>query len=73
MTLPRENRLVRFYVQLAETGTRDDNFDRSAVTPEAIIDRAQSIMKPYKLDFKICDWFSVYTVRQHLVNTGVVR
>jgi len=70
MTLPRENRLVRFYVQLAETTTQNVGFDRSAVTAQAIIDRARSIMKPYKLDFNTCDWFSVYTVRPDHVLTS---
>ncbi|THY54156.1 phenol 2-monooxygenase [Aureobasidium pullulans] len=37
MTLPREKGLVRFYVQLAETFDLGDNFDRSKITPDDII------------------------------------
>ncbi|ETI22150.1 hypothetical protein G647_06223 [Cladophialophora carrionii CBS 160.54] len=64
MTFPREDRLVRFYVQLAETGSEGDDFDTSKVTPEMITEKASKILSPYKLSYKHCNWWSVYTVGQ---------
>ncbi|KEQ87219.1 phenol 2-monooxygenase [Aureobasidium pullulans EXF-150] len=69
MTLPREKGLVRFYVQLAETSDLGDNFDRSKITPDDIINTSRKIMQPYTLDYSHCDWFSVYTVGQRLAKT----
>ncbi|KAI2615342.1 FAD binding domain protein [Hypoxylon sp. NC1633] len=63
MTVPRENRLVRLYVQLGETSQGGNLINPKDVTPEMILTRAQRILKPYQIDFKICDWHSVYTVR----------
>ncbi|KAH9821440.1 phenol 2-monooxygenase [Teratosphaeria destructans] len=65
MTVPRENRLVRLYVQMGETAT-DEKFDRSSVTAEKILAKAREAFHPYTLDFRICDWQSVYTVGQRL-------
>ena len=62
MTVPREGRFVRLYVQLAETDRRHGDFDRNSVTPQTILDRARPILAPYTLDFNVCDWQSVYTV-----------
>ncbi|KAK5955572.1 hypothetical protein OHC33_003213 [Knufia fluminis] len=64
MTIPREGRLVRFYVQLAETGGDQDDFDTSKITPETIAEKASKILSPYKLSFSHCDWWSIYTVGQ---------
>lgn len=59
MTVPRENRLNRLYIQLSEEGR---NYDRSQITHELMLKRAQEILKPYSLDFKYCDWWSAYQV-----------
>ncbi|EXJ58879.1 hypothetical protein A1O7_06309 [Cladophialophora yegresii CBS 114405] len=64
MTFPREDRLVRFYVQLAETGSEGDDLDTSKVTPEMITEKASTILSPYKLSYEHCDWWSIYTVGQ---------
>jgi phenol 2-monooxygenase len=69
MTLPREAGLVRFYVQLGESSAEETDFDRSKVTPDDIIKIARKIMQPYTLDYKHCDWFSVYTVGQRLAES----
>ncbi len=63
MTLPREDRLVRFYIQLAETESEED-FDGAAFTPEKMVAQARKVLEPYTLDFEICDWHSVYTVSE---------
>ncbi|OAL20985.1 hypothetical protein AYO22_08405 [Fonsecaea multimorphosa] len=64
MTVPRENRLVRFYIQLAETGSEGDDFDTAKVTLEMIAQKAAKILSPFHLRYEYCDWWSVYTVGQ---------
>ncbi|KAI1759577.1 FAD binding domain-containing protein [Hypoxylon sp. FL1150] len=66
MTVPREDRLVRLYVQLGETARGSNLVKQADVTPEMILEHAQRILKPYTLNFEICDWHSVYTVGQRL-------
>jgi hypothetical protein len=63
MIVPREDRLVRFYVQLTELKVNGGRFDRSQVTPASILAAAKWSIEPYTLDYKICDWWSVYQVR----------
>jgi phenol 2-monooxygenase len=63
MTAPRENRLVRFYLQL----TGDSDLEKKALeqtveSPDAIIQLAQRIMEPYSLKYEHCDWWSIYPV-----------
>jgi len=62
MTLPREGRLIRCYVQLAETGGEEDTFDDKEVSFEDVLSKAQKIFSPYKLESGECEWWSVYTV-----------
>ncbi|KAI4731225.1 phenol 2-monooxygenase [Aureobasidium sp. EXF-10728] len=69
MTLPRENGLVRFYVQLGESSAQGSDFDRSKMTPDDIIKIARKIMHPYTLDYNHCDWVSVYVVGQRLATS----
>ncbi|EMC94079.1 hypothetical protein BAUCODRAFT_124812 [Baudoinia panamericana UAMH 10762] len=67
MTVPREHRLVRLYVQLGETKAGERSSAQSA-TPQTILDQARSVMRPYSLDFRICDWQSVYTIGQRVAS-----
>lgn len=61
MIIPREDGLVRIYCQLSTlTLGSDGRFDRSAITPDTILQTAQRIMRPYKLDYKYRDWWTVY-------------
>ena len=50
MTMPREDRLVRFYIQLAETESEED-FDGDAFTPEKMVEQARKALEPYTLEF----------------------
>ena len=63
MIVPRERRLVRFYIQMDDTS---DNgiLNRSRISPESMLKAAQTIMKPYTLRFRYCEWWSVYRVSQ---------
>ena len=63
MVIPRENRLVRLYIQLKEvTPDASGRADRSKITPESIFGAAQKIIAPYKLDYEYCDWWTAYQV-----------
>ena len=65
MTLPRENRLVRFYIQLKDFLGKEAT-GSSKSSPERLAGMAESIMKPYKLAFTHCDWWSLYHVRVYI-------
>ncbi|PYH47884.1 FAD binding domain protein [Aspergillus saccharolyticus JOP 1030-1] len=71
MTAPRENRLVRFYIH--PKGDKELCNDHSARAEqsqslEELVKTAESLMAPYSLTYKHCDWFSLYTIRQQLVH-----
>ena len=69
MVIPRENKLVRFYIQLIETGTESGKVDRSKINPEMILKSAQKIIAPYKLDFHYIDWWTGYQIGQRMCNS----
>lgn len=63
MVIPRENKLVRLYIQLKEvTPDASGRADRSKITPDSIFKAAQKIISPYKLDYEYCDWWTAYHV-----------
>ncbi|KAG9771661.1 phenol 2-monooxygenase, partial [Aureobasidium melanogenum] len=67
MVIPRENKLVRLYIQLTTTGAeKAGKFDRSTITPELIIQSAQRIMAPYKITYRYCDWWTAYQIGQRV-------
>ena len=65
MVIPRENKLVRFYIQLVETGA-DGKVDRSKISPERILQSAQKIIAPYNLNFHYIDWWTGYQIGQRV-------
>ena len=64
MVIPRENKLVRLYIQLTTTekvggnGEGGAKADRSKINPDVILKAAQRIIAPYKLDYRVLDWVS---------------
>lgn len=68
--VPRENKLVRFYVQLDEVkpDQRSGRVDPSSITPKLIVEAARKIMTPYKLSYKYCEWFTAYQVGRRMGN-----
>ena len=62
MVIPRENKLVRLYIQLTEVNKAGGQVDRSKITPEMILKSAQKILSPYKLTYNYCDWWTAYQV-----------
>ena len=66
MIIPRENKLVRLYIQLNEVNSDGQFVDRSKVTPEIILKAAQKIMSPYELTYSYCDWWTAYQIGQRV-------
>lgn len=64
MTVPRENRLVRFYIHL-EGELKEKALGESRRSPRALVDMAAKIMEPFNLTYRHCDWWSLYTVSVH--------
>ncbi|KAI1339789.1 FAD binding domain-containing protein [Xylariaceae sp. FL0016] len=66
MIIPRENKLVRLYIQLTEVSAGGGRVDRSTITPEMIFSAAKKIISPYKLDYHYCDWWTAYQIGQRV-------
>ncbi|OOQ86494.1 Phenol 2-monooxygenase [Penicillium brasilianum] len=67
MVIPRENKLVRLYIQLQSAiGASGAKVDRSWITPELILGEAQKIIAPYKLTYSYCDWWTAYQIGQRV-------
>ncbi|TDZ15578.1 Phenol hydroxylase [Colletotrichum orbiculare MAFF 240422] len=64
MIIPRENRMVRLYIQLKEVSAGSGRVDRSQITPDFIFKSAQKIFSPYKLEYHYCDWWTAYQIGQ---------
>lgn len=69
MIIPRENKLVRLYIQLNEINSAGKHVDRSNVTPEIILKAAQRILSPYELAYDYCDWWTAYHIGQRVGNS----
>ena len=70
MVIPRENSLVRFYVQLQshDASGKAIAIERSKATQDICIERAKAILSPFKLEFGYVDWFSVYQIGQRIAS-----
>ena len=69
MVIPRENKLVRLYIQLTTTGQTGEGgsrVDRSKITPDIILQSAQRIMAPYKITYRKLDWWTAYQIGQRV-------
>lgn len=69
MVIPRENKLVRLYIQLTTTeriGAGGARADRSKITPQTILEAAQRIIAPYKIDYRKLDWWTAYQIGQRV-------
>lgn len=69
MIIPRENKLVRLYIQLTTTekvGEGGAKADRSKINPEAILQAAQRIIAPYTLTYRVLDWVSMKYLENNL-------
>ncbi|KAM4058736.1 FAD binding domain-containing protein [Hirsutella rhossiliensis] len=68
IVVPRENHLVRLYIQLKEVSTGSGAADRSKITSEVIFRTARRILSPYSLDYHYIDWWSAYQIGQRSGN-----
>ncbi|EMC92186.1 hypothetical protein BAUCODRAFT_126186 [Baudoinia panamericana UAMH 10762] len=69
MVIPRENKLVRLYIQLTTTekiGEGGSKADRSKISPQVILESAQRIMAPYKITYRKLDWWTAYQIGQRV-------
>ncbi|KAK0366820.1 hypothetical protein LTR02_005752 [Friedmanniomyces endolithicus] len=70
MVIPRENKLVRLYIQLTNTskvgGEAGSKADRSNINPKVILESAQRILAPYTITYRILDWWTAYQIGQRV-------
>lgn len=67
MVIPRENNMVRLYIQIASSTDKDWN-PRKTATTEEVQERAQKIMKPYSITWDRVEWYSVYPIGQGIAD-----
>jgi 2-polyprenyl-6-methoxyphenol hydroxylase-like FAD-dependent oxidoreductase len=63
MVIPREDNMVRLYVQIASSTDPDFN-PRKTATAEEVQDVAKKILAPYYLEWDRVEWYSVYPIGQ---------
>lgn len=63
MVIPREDNMVRLYIQIASS--TDLDFDpRKTATEEEVQASAKKILKPYSIEWERVEWYSVYPIGQ---------
>jgi hypothetical protein len=63
MVIPREDNMVRLYVQIASSTDPDWN-PRKTATAEEVQQTAKNILKPYWIEWDRVEWYSVYPIGQ---------
>ncbi|KAL3421031.1 phenol 2-monooxygenase (FAD binding domain-containing protein) [Phlyctema vagabunda] len=63
MVIPRENNLVRLYIQIASSTDKDWN-PRKTATEEEVQNSAKKILQPYEISWERVEWYSVYPIGQ---------
>ncbi|KAI9723960.1 MAG: hypothetical protein M1812_000678 [Candelaria pacifica] len=63
MVIPRENNMVRLYIQIASSTDEDWDPKRTA-TEQQIQDSANKILQPYNIEWERVEWYSVYPIGQ---------
>ncbi|CAO2650456.1 Nn.00g017480.m01.CDS01 [Neocucurbitaria sp. VM-36] len=63
MIIPRENNMVRLYIQVASSTDKDWD-PRKSATAEDVQLKAQEILKPYTISWDRVEWYSVYPIGQ---------
>ncbi|KAF2255872.1 phenol 2-monooxygenase [Trematosphaeria pertusa] len=63
MVIPRENNMVRLYIQIASSTDADWN-PRKTATVEEVQQHAKEILKPYTISWDRVEWYSVYPIGQ---------
>ncbi|ATY67452.1 phenol 2-monooxygenase [Cordyceps militaris] len=65
MVIPRENNMVRLYIQIASSTDPDWN-PRTTATAEQVQESAKKIFQPYSITWERLEWYSVYPIGQGL-------
>ncbi|OBT40636.1 hypothetical protein VE00_08349 [Pseudogymnoascus sp. WSF 3629] len=63
MVIPREENMVRLYIQIASSTDKNWHPKRTA-TEEEVQAAAKKIMAPYNISWERVEWFSVYPIGQ---------
>ncbi|KAI4614906.1 uncharacterized protein J4E84_008882 [Alternaria hordeiaustralica] len=63
MIIPRENNMVRLYIQVASSTDKDWD-PRKSATAEDVQARAKKIFEPYTISWDRVEWYSVYPIGQ---------
>ena len=63
MVIPRENNMVRLYIQIASSTDQDFN-PRKRATAEEVQASAKKILQPYYIEWDTVEWYSVYPIGQ---------
>ena len=67
MVIPREDNMVRLYIQIASS--TDDDFDpRKTATVEEVQVAANKILEPYYVEWDRVEWYSVYPIGQGIAD-----
>ncbi|OTA65132.1 hypothetical protein K449DRAFT_431718 [Hypoxylon sp. EC38] len=63
MVIPREDNMVRLYIQIASS-TDPDWSPRKTATAEEVQASAKKILHPYLIEWETVEWYSVYPIGQ---------
>ncbi|GAB1312901.1 Phenol 2-monooxygenase [Madurella fahalii] len=63
MVIPREDNMVRLYIQIASS-TDPDFHPRKTATIEEVQASAKRILQPYSIEWERVEWYSVYPIGQ---------
>ena len=67
MVIPRENNMVRLYIQIASSTDKDWN-PRKTATEEEVQNSAKRIFQPYEIEWERVEWYSVYPIGQGIAD-----
>ncbi|KAG9656556.1 phenol 2-monooxygenase, partial [Aureobasidium melanogenum] len=67
MVIPREDNMVRLYIQIASSTDKDWN-PRKQATAEEVQETAKKILKPYEIEWDRIEWYSVYPIGQGIAD-----
>jgi 2-polyprenyl-6-methoxyphenol hydroxylase-like FAD-dependent oxidoreductase len=63
MVIPREDNMVRLYIQIASS-TEPGFHPRKTATEEEVQAKAKQILMPYSIEWETVEWYSVYPIGQ---------
>ena len=67
MVIPREDNMVRLYIQIASSTDKDFN-PRKTATVEQVQEAAKNILQPYEIEWDRVEWYSVYPIGQGIAD-----